>query len=598
MTGLEWLLLVGFALFIATLAALPDIYAFVRDCSRWVPVNAPPYVIGDDYHYYSLLNLIHRRLLNVFRETKLDVIPLAIFNKFQIVVFLFNILPYHIGYIIHDRRLGILFVRIWNTTWLMLALMVYAKLLFGALQLEASPILLAFAATLFFFAYPLPLSIRRRFPWIVPFGPAIWTDLLRKDSIFINSQGNDLQRAMHMATSGHLLLWSSALLFWCIGRGSLNEFYYLIPAGAGPLLFFTYFPAAFVYGFLYFAGLVAENQFMVAGGWLLICMGLSVGYLKAIFKDDIGKEVFVTSNSDGRIFEFKRIGSVAIPLLLPLISYALLKDIVSPPFFWLMFFGAWVFSVSTLAASHQGNRFWVRGALVVYQLFAVVTGIALLERYIPCCKEWVASVALLLLVCAMAFYFYRNAVFLFDACSTRSPNWIGVQQLSHDCLRGSKLIATDSVEVGFYIYLYTGDSCLLKHYSIQNKGYKKHLEEFCLNFKVSGYELSEILDLFSRNIEMSDWFWKRIDALHHSTYPAALTRMRTLQDMATYREYNQRILDDGLIDRNGWTDRGKELISAIWWDIEARKVLVDRVMLDPNRGLREALNCISMPTST
>lgn len=579
-------MLVGFALGIAILAALPDIYALVRDGKRWVPVNPPPYGVGDEYHYYSLLNLIHRRVLNVFREDRLDVIPLASFNKFQIVGFLFNILPYHIGYILHDRRLSILLVRIWNTTWLMLALMVFSKLLLGAFRLEASPVLLALSAAVFFMAYPL--MIRRSFPWVTYGSNSIWQNLARKDHIFISATANDLQRAMHMATTGHLFLWASALLFWCFDRGSLNGFYYLILGGAGLLLFFTYFPVAAVYGFLYFAALVADNQFMAAGGWLVICVSLTAVYL-ALLKDAVGEELFVQGDAGGSFFAFGRakLGVLAITLL-PLACYALLKDAVTTPIYWVMFFGTGIFAVTILTAGHHGSRFWQRGALVVYQLFVVVTCIVLFERYVPCCREWIVTSALLLVVLLLAFYFFRNAVFLFDAHSTISPNWINVQQMSSDCHGGSKLIATDSVEIGFYTYLYTGDSCLLKHYSIQNNGYKKHLEEFCLNFKIAGYELNEMLDLFSRHVEPSDWISKRIEAAH-DTYEAGLARIYTLQFMATYMRYNHRILEDGVFDKNGWTDRVRELISAIWHDIETRTVSTATVITDPDGGLRTAL---------
>lgn len=582
--------MIGFALFFAILAALPDIYAFVRDGKRWVPVNAPPYTIGDDYHYYSLLNLVHRRFLNAFSRTYLDVMPLSAITKLQIVGFLFNILPYHIGYILHDRRLGVLFVRIWNTTWLMLALMVFAKLLFGAVQQEASPILLAFSASVFFYAYPLVFVVQRRFPWVTCGSNSIWPNLLRKDHIFSNAEANDLQRAMHMATTGHLFLWASTLLFWCFGQGSLNEFFYLIPAGAGLLLFFTYFPAAAVYGFIYFAGLVVDNQFVIASGWLLICMSLTAGYLRVLFKDNVGKEVFVRSDSEGKFFVFRRgpLVIVVITLLLPLASYALLRNVVTMPVFWVMFFGSGIFVVTILAASHQGNRFWWRGALVVYQLYVVVTGIILFARYVPCCWEWITTSALLVLVLALTFYFFRNAVFLFDTRSTRSPNWIDAQHLSSDCHSGSELIATDSVEIGFYIYLYTGDSCLLKHYSIQNGGYKKNLEEFCLNFKIVGYELSEVLDLFSQHVEEKDWLSRRMEAAH-DPFAAGLARIHTLQFMAIYTEFNQRILDDGVFDKNGWTDHAREIISTIWHDIETRTAPTATVITDPDGGLRAAL---------
>jgi hypothetical protein len=591
MTLSDWSLLVFFSLFMAILAALQDVYALVRDRKRWVPINPPPYALGDEYHYFSLLNLLHRRLLNVFGGSRLDVIRLAAITKFQIVGYLFNLLPYHAGYILYDRRLGILLVRIWNTSWLMLALMVLAKLLFDAFQLKTSLILLALSASVYFVLYPLCLTIRGSFPWITPCGNSIWRNLLKNDHIFNSAATNDLQRAMHMGTTGHLFLWATALLFWCFGQQFSNDFFYLVPAPAGMMLFFLYTPVAIVYGFIYLASLVANHQFMFAGIWMMIAMGITAVYFRALFKDKFSKEMFVHNDSEGRVIaiNYGQLGNVVIVLILPLLSYAIFKDEVTNPAFWVIYFCSAIFVVSNLGASHQSNRFWQRGALVVYQLFVVVTGIVLFVRHDPCCWEWISSSTLLFLISALSFYFYRNAVFLFDESSTRSPEWIDAQQLSRDSNNSSKLIATDSIEIGFYTYLYSGNSCLLQHYSIQNQGYKEHLKTFCLNFKIVGYELNEVLELFSRHIQETDWVLKRMEAAHNP-YAVAMAKIYTFQFMATYMEFNQLILDENAFDKYGWTDHGRAIISTIWHETETRTAPPTTVIIiDANGGLHAAL---------
>ena len=232
---------------------------------------------------------------------------------------------------------------------------------------------------------------------------------------------------------------------------------------------------------------------------------------------------------------------------------------------------------------------------MIYQLYLVASYVALLDHYVS--SYWMMNGAFLLLIFVHIFYFSRNAARLFNNRCSVSPDWVDIRQLSSGCHDVSVMFATDSVEISFYIYLYSGNSCLLKHYSIQNSGYKKQLEDFCLNFKIAGYELKDVQDVFSCHIEYSDWVPRRIEAAHGG-YGADLAKIHTLQHMATYREYNQRVLDDDMFNKNGWTSRLMQLIAKIWHDCEARKETTVKSIADPTFDLRAAVHAFKSGTKS
>jgi hypothetical protein len=79
----------------------------------------------------------------------------------------------------------------------------------------------------------------------------------------------------------------------------------------------------------------------------------------------------------------------------------------------------------------------------------------------------------------------------------------------------------------------------------------------------------------------------------HNPDAADLARLYTLQFMATYMGFNQRILDDQVFDKNGWNDRAREMITTIWHDIETRTVPTATILCDPDDGLRVVLKVTS-----
>ena len=105
-----------FAIVVSILIEAPLVYARLKDKERWVPINSAPWMIGDDFYYYSFLNLHHKKILKRFYKKyhNIYIRSAPSSNKFQLAGVVLNMLPYHLGWMLEDKRLGVLFVKIWN----------------------------------------------------------------------------------------------------------------------------------------------------------------------------------------------------------------------------------------------------------------------------------------------------------------------------------------------------------------------------------------------------------------------------------------------------------------------------------------------------
>ncbi len=98
-------LILIFAVAVSLVIEFPLIFARLSDKKRWLPINSAPRMIGDDFYYYSFLNLFHKKLLKKFYKIYSHIYirnkPISI--TFQLVGFILNMIPYHLGWIISIR---------------------------------------------------------------------------------------------------------------------------------------------------------------------------------------------------------------------------------------------------------------------------------------------------------------------------------------------------------------------------------------------------------------------------------------------------------------------------------------------------------------
>jgi hypothetical protein len=94
-------------------------------------------MLGDDYYYFSILNIFHNKILN--KNSKiLKTSPFSLSVFFQFVGYFLNLIPYHLGYLLEDKRMGVLFVKLWNRMILFISVIFFSIKVFDLLEYDSS----------------------------------------------------------------------------------------------------------------------------------------------------------------------------------------------------------------------------------------------------------------------------------------------------------------------------------------------------------------------------------------------------------------------------------------------------------------------------
>ena len=567
----DWVTIFFFSLIVALITLTPEFYAMVKAPARWIPINSPPFMIGDDYHYFSMLNNVHRRFLNRLYGTHLVALPLSANSKFQLCGYLLNIIPYHIGYLLADRRLGVVFVRIWNRLLLGISTTAFSMLLYKSFGAVPTTEVLLLTYIVFFLLFP------------GPFGRQINASIARQIGnhryIYDRANANDLTRAMFSETTGPLIITACTLLLVPVSEQNAT------PLACGELLFvvilfFHYFPAAFVFSWLVFLVQLGNGFIYVAMICALMTLGLAFLYLYSVSRDEVGKEIF--AHSDGGKFITVSRGQLfnAALIILCVVAVILLIPEMRKTTALLIFMGSGFFICTHFFVKHQASRFWDRAAIIPFQLMATVSFLAIVLSLF---SEHLTGLLIFTLSFTLFYYYYRQSIFLYQARATLLPP--GVEFERDICppqsngSTTSRTVATNSIGCANSVDLFSKDVSLLRNYSIQSLGYKKHLMTICANFKVLGIDYIKFERLLTLNVNYRDWQFER--PIEQGSGIAERCYAHTLQYVATNREYNAGLVAEGMYSSEGWTGRYKALLRTTWDSIDTSKVGdVDTIFLE------------------
>jgi len=556
---IHWGAIFAFSLAVALITVIPEIYARLKSPSKWTPINSPPHMIGDDYHYFSLLNNIHRRFLNCLHGTNLTALPLSANSRFQLFGYFFNLIPYHIGFLVADRRLSVIFVRLWNRILLGISVAIFANILFLSLGITPTTGLLLLTYLSFFLFFP------------GPFGLQVLSSIARQINnpryIYDRANANDLTRAMFSETTGPLLLSACAVLLIPIDAQNSATI-----ASAGllfvVLLFFHYFPAAVIFSWLLFLVLLSNQLFVFAIICGILSSGLVFVYLYTVSRSKIGQEAFAHSDG-GKIFlvsryQFVNFASISFFV----VAVALLIPEIPQVEALLVYFGSCFFLLTLFLAKHQASRFWDRAAVIPFQLVSTVACVAIVAPFLP---DPVIVLLIAALSFALIYYHYRQCRFLYQVGATLLSEDIEFERdicprKTGKSAATSRTIATNSTELAYSIYMFSGDESLLRNYSVQPFGYQHHLRSICANFKVLGYAFTECEHFLTLFVHYKDWQFDR--PFKHQSSTAEHCYAHTLQYMATNREFNHGLITDRMYTDEGWSESYKRLLREIWDSIE------------------------------
>jgi hypothetical protein len=553
----DWVIICLYIFILSLITHLPDLYSLYKNNKQWIPINFPPYVLGDDYHYFSILNFIHRRLLNLFFKYKLSFPKLTAASKFQFFGFLFNLPAYHLGFLFRDRRYGVLFVRIWNNICLGISFFLLYAVIANLLLVENDKFYKALGSYIaFLLFYPGPL--RRQ---------SIILNLWKNDHIQKYEHANDLFRGMFSSTTAPLYLLSSSLLIYSHSIHYSDSIITLIVILLIPVLFFVYLPISVVYGAMVMLSSLFSQNFVVLIFVIIILMSLIFFYIFTIKKDEVGKELYF-HNDNGKIFiiNFRlviRVIVILIPCFL-VVTYFINKQALFMALLALLLGGM---SFTLFFKKHQLSRFYDRGSCILLQAITFIIFFIILEKTIFLILGFCLFVLLVIFFSRQANYLYKNFITI---CPYPVYNRMNFSSLFCKIKKESKAIATDNFIISGLIDVFGSDEPLLRNYSLQSLGYKTHLESICKNFITLKYTLNDLIKILSSNFDLND----RIDKypLKNSAY--------YIQYILCNKEYNNQILLDGMYCRSkGWSRHFKKFLIHKFKIAKKKKLILPVVVV-------------------
>jgi hypothetical protein len=546
-------LIIFLSLLFSMIIESPLIYARIKDKNFWTPINSPPWMIGDDYYFYSILNEFHKKFLSLrFKTLKTTVLSNQ--SIYQFFGYILNLIPYHLGYIFEDKRLGVLFVKLCNRMFLILSVVFFSTQILNILGHAVLIEKLILILLLYFLLFPGPISwsfIRSR--------RSIFFNIFNSKDIFHYAHANDLTRGQSETTSSLLILFLGITF-----NMYLNSPEYMIVYVSFFLfvLFFQYFPSFVVYSFTTIALLTFTKYYGLAIFFIVLSCCLSLFYIKVISNHSgVASELY--SNNNRKIIFNKRIG-LFLEIISVLVLAFLLAIYINNYFLAILLISSSLFVLTHLFSIQPLNllnRFWQRGASYIFQLLIIIITVEFLAKF----SEKILYFAIFLILTMFLIYFFNNSKYLYKIGSTKVPKKINQNTISKifdpNCYGVSYV--SSSVEISYYINLYTNNNAVLKNFIIQKHGYREHLKDICYNFKAIGYDLAKVTKLLtSKSLD-----WRSLKA--RENIDENYSYFHELQFIACNYLYNQKIIKEGMYVNYIWTKKYKDLIENIWYSINS-----------------------------
>jgi len=277
---ITWLLAISFGLSLSIISLLPEISGLFRHKKQWVPINIPPYQIGDDYHYYSTLNILYSLVFYKSNIIKNQISKVAVTQSFQ---FLPHLVVYIIGRKLFNSRIAILLVRFQARFFAFISVFLCTNYLSQHFNILVDEILILYCSvtTLFYFIfYPnvLTLSVRR----------SIGLHFYDKRHSFNNGQQMDLFRA---APESIFFLAPLIIILNFLNHSSeqaINKYVFVILLC---ISFLTVCNPILGLGVSIFAVLIFPSY----STFIFICISILISILlnKLFRSDQCGKEIFL-----------------------------------------------------------------------------------------------------------------------------------------------------------------------------------------------------------------------------------------------------------------------------------------------------------------
>lgn len=164
--------------------------------------------------------------------------------------------------------------------------------------------------------------------------------------------------------------------------------------------------------------------------------------------------------------------------------------------------------------------------------------------------------------------FFYNARFLY-ASHERSVTHPEFLQYLLNGTRRNVVVITNSIEVSYWIPLYTKQRIYFKNFSVQPFGYREHTKKVVKNFVQLGLSKDEIISIFKDNATTSNWINNRKN-LREEELTLRFNKFYnySVAFNALYKNYNYQLLKDNMMSQDkNLNDNFYKLIEVIYDEI-------------------------------
>jgi hypothetical protein len=142
----------------------------------------------------------------------------------------------------------------------------------------------------------------------------------------------------------------------------------------------------------------------------------------------------------------------------------------------------------------------------------------------------------------------------------------------------SNLIVTDNFIISGLVDAFSSDETLLRNYSLQSFGYKKHIENICKNFRILGYTRKDLIKILCSKVDIYDCTTKY--RLKSKNLVLMNCNHYYMQYILCNREFNNQIIIDGMYDSSwGWSRSFEEFITHKFRIAENKKNTLPLVII-------------------
>lgn len=515
-----------FAVLLSLTSLIPELYARIKNKLLWTPVAAPPEMLGDDYHYFSINNQV---LENLKKPPFNFLKNLAENSKYQILVYIFNAPLIWIGEKIEDKRFGFLLVKFVNRTLLFYTAFIIPQKFTTAILKDQNEIISAslLIGIIFFLTYPGVSEFKRL---------SILYNLSKNDHIYKNAHLNNLTRACILETSAPFLLAFFYLIVICHSNSSNLNLLVIITSAIG--FFFVYGPLA-----LFTSGLTAiycifEKHYAVLGCFLICAATIFYRYNKFLQYDVVGKSFFSTKKITLSINKKK----IVHPLILIILLFGLSIYLNLNIFFQILAVFSVVPMILKITDNPGLNRIWDRGSLPIFHLLFTTFITGALIKSLKLVTDTNIAFYLTFIFCCLFIYFLdfliKNSKYLYLNNSTKLSKQTGLLLKKLNQMSLKKEICTDNITLAYLLQIFSNKKTLIKNYSIQNCSFSKNIQDIIKNFYYCKYSKQLIYKIMTAQVEYSDWVERR-PFQENDIITKEKCKIHSIQYLATNREYNR-----------------------------------------------------------